>query len=746
MPNSGVEGVVQIHKIQERYSFKKKLGKGGYCDVFLAEDKETGKKVAIKMMAMNPGEEKVDRRVERFRREMFLYSQLDHPNIVNVMDSGETETGLLFIVSEYIQGSTLAQTLKKEGALSVSRTIALMKQILAGLQAAHEKGIIHRDLKPENIMIAAKGDSEQVKILDFGISTFITGQCGDLSRITATNEFLGTPTYAAPEQLRGEPVTQKVDIYAWGLMFLECITGKLPFTGTSVATIVQQQLASSPIPIPTSLNDHRLGTLLRWTLEKDANRRAGNCAIIISHLESVPPQSISQQDGFLTSETQAGGPLHREDIAIYETYTSMQERRQVTVVCFSLSIQERLDQQTPEVLDEIYQDLMNYGFNLFQKFGAHVITDVGDRILAYFGYPDASDTDARYAARSALELATSMTRRSMVFNNHQGIQLSYRMGIHTGIIHVRKIDGGKSQLSGLTANIVGKLCNAAEANSIYLSESSFALLNDFVECTEVPKDSLSSMILYNKHIYRVIGERRIEGLGGIEGSDLSPMVGRDGEMAYLLDIWKTMGKKDRGKALIVQGEPGMGKSRLAAEFALAVLKKGGGWIECRCLPEAKNSALYPIIEFLRNNFGLRRASSPQHAVWVLENHFKSFGIDCAIAVPLFCSWFGIPNETYAMPVLSPQRLKDLVLNFAAEILVKIAHSSSAVIMIEDLHWADPTTLEFIQKLFEQVKKAGVFLLMSARPVFSPTWKNHEAETLKLNGLDDGEVEKIIQNF
>jgi hypothetical protein len=115
-------------------------------------------------------------------------------------------------------------------------------------------------------------------------------------------------------------------------------------------------------------------------------------------------------------------------------------------------------------------------------------------------------------------------------------------------------------------------------------------------------------------------------------------------------------------------------------------------------------------------------------------------------MPLFCAGFGIPNESYPVPSISPQRQKEYVLTFAAEILVRLASASSSVIMIEDLHWVDPTTLELIQKLFEQVKMAGIFLLMSARPVFSPPWKSHEAETLTLNGLDDGSAERIIRTI
>ena len=126
MPSIVSDKIIPVNIIQQRYTFKKKLGEGGFCDVFLAENRENGQKVAIKMLDMGADPPKDDRRTARFRREMMLYSQLDHPNIVKVLDSGETETGLLFIVFEYINGYTLAQLLKKEGALELTRTVKIM--------------------------------------------------------------------------------------------------------------------------------------------------------------------------------------------------------------------------------------------------------------------------------------------------------------------------------------------------------------------------------------------------------------------------------------------------------------------------------------------------------------------------------------------------------------------------------------------------------------------------------------------
>lgn len=737
--------LLTINEIHEKYLFRKKLGQGGFCDVFLAENRKSGEKVAVKMMEMDSSGEKIDRRVARFRREMMLYSQLDHINVVKVLDSGETDTGLLFIIFEYIKGCNLAQLLKKEGALSISRTIDLMVQLLRGLDEAHTRCIIHRDLKPENIMVAAVDGVEQVKILDFGISTFISGQCSDSQRITATRDFLGTPLYAAPEQLRGEPVSFKSDIYAWGLLFLECITGKSPFSGQTVAAVVQQQLTKAPVPLPAALVNHRLGMLLRWVLEKDAIRRAGNIPVILSHLESITTEGIVHENGYIIVDESDCEPGSVQNIMIYKTAVSQQERRQVTAVCCMLDLQPIHNSDSPEILDEIYQDLMNLGRDVAAEYGAHVVNDSGDRVLAFFGYPDASDTDAGRAARSVLELANLFTRRKMVFSIQHGIKFSFRMGVHTGMVTVRRNAGSKTQLSGLMLNHTGRLCAAADPDSINLSQSSYLLLKNSVECREVDRKKTAESFP-DDSVYRLIGERGMESVWDKITVSRSPMVGRDGELAMLQDAWKTLDNSGSGKVILLHGEAGIGKSRLAAEFAKNTAKNNCGWMECLCLPEGKNSALHPILGLLRNKLGLLGDTSPESKSCALEQNLRLYGIDCSLGMPLFCSWFGLPSDGYEMPQISPQKQKESMLQMSSEIIAGIAKKSEAVIMIEDLHWADPTTLEMLPKLFEQVKKRGVMLIMSARPVFVPSWNSTEAEVLTVNPLENEDVEIIIRNI
>src|SRR4051812_24447687 len=258
------------------------LGTGGFGDVYRAVQEKTGQLVALKLLKprYGKGAPSMERQLARFRREMKVCAELHHAHVVRLIDSGETDTGLLFSVFEFVPGPTLAELLREKGALTVRGAIDLMSQVLDALVCAHGKGVIHRDLKPNNIMVSTTGARPQATVLDFGISAFLEGMMVDeFKNLTVTREILGTPAYAAPEQLRGEPPTFKSDLYAWGLVFLECIVGRRVFDGTSSMEIAHRQLSPDPVLLPARLQKHWLGTLLKWTLEKDVGRRAGDAAL-----------------------------------------------------------------------------------------------------------------------------------------------------------------------------------------------------------------------------------------------------------------------------------------------------------------------------------------------------------------------------------------------------------------------------------------------------------------------------------
>jgi serine/threonine protein kinase len=219
---------------QGGYEILSELGAGTFGRVYKARQLSTSQEVAIKVLRLLTADGSADVRLhtDRFRREMRLCGELAHPHIVRLIDSGESEEGILYTVFEFVPGATLKAVIAQEGKLSLRETVHLMGQVLDALSCAHARGVVHRDLKPENIMVTKTGVRRNALILDFGLGGLAREvRDWELPRITATQEMMGTPCYAAPEQLRGEPPSTRSDLYSWGLIFLECLTGELAVSG-----------------------------------------------------------------------------------------------------------------------------------------------------------------------------------------------------------------------------------------------------------------------------------------------------------------------------------------------------------------------------------------------------------------------------------------------------------------------------------------------------------------------------------
>jgi tetratricopeptide (TPR) repeat protein/tRNA A-37 threonylcarbamoyl transferase component Bud32 len=288
--------------IAERYAVGEALRSGGFARVFRALQRTTGQEVAIKLVRPPSGDSEtaLEDTIQRFRREMRLCAELHHPNIVPLIDSGETADGQLYAVFGFVPGWNLGDLLATEGALDPVEALHFMTQIIDALSCAHARGIVHRDVKPGNIMISATGARRNALLLDFGIGTLVTaGRPPDFRQLTRSGEYLGTPCYSAPEQLRGEPPTARSDLYAWGLIFLECLTGEPVMGAATYHEIVHRQLSPEPVPIPTALQGHELGRILRSVVEKDVERRSASAAEILAavqrcaRLELAPRGAIS---------------------------------------------------------------------------------------------------------------------------------------------------------------------------------------------------------------------------------------------------------------------------------------------------------------------------------------------------------------------------------------------------------------------------------------------------------------------
>jgi eukaryotic-like serine/threonine-protein kinase len=219
-----------------RYRIIRKLGAGGMANVYLAEDQELGRRVAIKILDGRHAAD--DSFIERFRREAKNAAGLSHPNIVSIYDRGEAE-GTYYIAMEYLSGRSLKELILTRGPTPIRIAIDYTRQTLAAIGYAHRHGIVHRDIKPHNVVVDADG---RLKVTDFGIARSATSQ------MTEVGSIIGTAQYLSPEQARGAPVDQRSDVYSVGVVLYEMLTGKVPFTGETPLEIAMKHLSEVPVP------------------------------------------------------------------------------------------------------------------------------------------------------------------------------------------------------------------------------------------------------------------------------------------------------------------------------------------------------------------------------------------------------------------------------------------------------------------------------------------------------------------
>lgn len=276
--------------LEGRYQILRELGRGGMGIVFQAHDKDLNEQVAIKVLSPLLGSD--PDALERLKREVSSARRITHPNVIRIHDISE-RNGLHFVSMEFFQGMNLKDYIRKSGNLSQMQALSIALQVCDGLEAAHRQGVIHRDLKSQNILI---NTSNQVKIIDFGLA-----RAGNLEGMTATGLIMGTPEYMAPEQVTGNRVDERADIYSLGIILYELFTGHVPFTGNSAIAVGFKQVKEDPQQ-PCDINPQLSSEVQRVilkALQKDPYARHASVTELKVDLERAmkqpPPGAVEER-------------------------------------------------------------------------------------------------------------------------------------------------------------------------------------------------------------------------------------------------------------------------------------------------------------------------------------------------------------------------------------------------------------------------------------------------------------------
>ncbi len=333
-----------------RFRLVEKIGQGGMGAVFKAIHTQMGRACAIKLLL--PMSSDSDSTIERFKREAQMASRIDNPHAVTIYDFGESETGMLYLAMEYIEGKALGHLLINERPLATERIVHITNQIAAALSAAHALGIVHRDLKPDNIMITRKGDNADfVKVLDFGIAKPVDED--DRENLTKTGFVLGTPFYMSPEQISGEKLDARSDVYSLALIVYEMFSGRLPFEGDNSQAIMIKRLVAEPKPlrdfVPTMSNEVERAVMSG--LERDRNLRASSIEIFAAQLKNAlaATQSLSNRQTHPVSHDAS----ERTTIAIPEYPTSIEKNTDFigSIKASSSALQSNIGEVPPSTIE-----------------------------------------------------------------------------------------------------------------------------------------------------------------------------------------------------------------------------------------------------------------------------------------------------------------------------------------------------------------------------------------------------------
>lgn len=464
-------------------------------------------------------------------------------------------------------------------------------------------------------------------------------------------------------------------------------------------------------------------------------------------LVSIGVTSVGHRRRLLSAAAALASASQRtaEDAAPATARPAGAERRQLTVMFCDLvdstALVARLD---PEDAREVISAYQNAVTQQVARFEGHVAKFMGDGVLVYFGWPRGHEDDAERAVRAGSAIVDAVTKLATPAK----AALKARIGIATGIVVVGDLVGEGSEqkqaVVGETPNLAARLQALAEAGTIIVAESTQKLLGGLFELADLGAQDLKGFAAPVR-AWRVVGERQTEGrFEALHGHQISPLIGREHEVGLLLERFERA-RAGEGQVVLLSGEPGIGKSRLALALRERLDPLGLGILRYQASPYHGNSALWPIVCQLERAAAIAPDDRSEAKLDKLERLLSLAVADVADVAPLIAELLSIRSDgRYAPSDLTPQQRKSGTFAALLAQIEGLAAQNPTLIVLEDAHWLDPTTVEFFGLVVERIQRLPVLLVVTFRPEFSPPWTNHpHVMALALGGLARTQAAAVV---
>src|SRR5579885_1444713 len=752
------------------YRILEKLGEGGMGAVYLAKDKRLGRRVAVKLLPTHFASD--DERVRRFEQEARAASALNHPNILTVHEIAESK-GRRFIVTEFVEGRTLRERLLSEGRFALAEALDVCAQVAGALAKAHASGIVHRDIKPENVMVDDEG---HVKVLDFGIAKQLARARGvdteapTNARVnTAAGVVLGTSTYMSPEQLRGLDLDARTDIWSLGVMLYEMLAGRAPFGAKTYGDLVVAILHDEPPPLsafcpesPAELDD-----VVRRTLAKETESRWPSAKELQNELRWLRRRldfsAETVRDERATSSVAQSPPRAASKSPVSPARQQTTERRRQLTVLFAdlAGVAALTEGEDAEDVSELMRSLWPLVDEAVEGHGGIVDKRVGETLVAIWGAREAREDDPERAVRAALAMQSAVaefvaknqphaggTREAKTSQDDEPERLM-RVGVSTGLVLLGEVGAtGELTVTGDPVRLASRLLQAAPAGSVLISHDTYRHVRGVFNVNP-PETLPSSGRSEPVQFYRVERAKprafRVQ-TRGVEGVE-TRMVGRKAELRRLTEALETVCDERELRVVTVIAEAGLGKSRLLYEFSNWIELLPDMWYIFNGRAGASTQGLpYSLVrDVFSFRFEIQDSDPPQVAREKLERGMlamcKGTSEEEVLQRAHFVGQligFDFSASKHLSGILDDARqIRDRAFRYASQFFADIARQYPVAVYLDDIHWADDGSLDFVDYLARNCAQVPMLILCLARPMLierRPAWgegrEHHERITLQ----------------